>query len=97
MLIPCPYCGPRDLAEFTVLGAARPRPVFAAEALDGDAARRAFAAHVYERDNPAGPQAEHWFHSACRSWLVVTRDTRTHAILAVTHAIHAVASAGETA
>ena len=83
MLIPCPYCGPRDLAEFTVLGAARPRPVVAADALDGAAALAAFTAHVYERDNPAGPQAEHWFHAGCRSWLVVRRDTRTHEILSV--------------
>lgn len=86
MRIPCPICGARDLGEFTVLGAARPRPAFSAEApdpetLDGAAARAAFAAHVYERDNPAGVQEEYWFHGlGCQAWLVVTRDSRSHAV-----------------
>ena len=46
---------------------------------------QAFHDYVYLRDNPAGPHRELWYHgSGCRAWLVVTRDTRTHAILAVT-------------
>ena len=80
MRIPCPYCGDRDLTEFTYLGDAafvRPDP-FAP-----DAPRR-FHDAVYLRDNPAGPFEELWYHGAgCRSWLKVTRDTRTHAVLAV--------------
>jgi sarcosine oxidase subunit delta len=76
MRIPCPFCGPRDLSEFTYLGDAGPmRP---------DAAAGAEAAHdyVYLRSNPAGPHREHWYHAAgCRLWLAVTRDTRTHTIL----------------
>lgn len=37
---------------------------------------------VHLRTNPIGPLAEHWYHAqGCRRWLVVTRDTRTHAIL----------------
>ena len=40
--------------------------------------------YVYLRANPAGPQHELWYHSAgCRSWLNVTRDTRTHEIASV--------------
>ena len=40
--------------------------------------------YVYLRDNPAGTIRELWYHaSGCRSWLVVTRDTRTHAIESV--------------
>jgi sarcosine oxidase subunit delta len=36
------------------------------------------------RDNPAGPHRELWYHAAgCQSWLIVTRDTRTHEITAV--------------
>jgi len=39
---------------------------------------------VYIRDNPAGRYAELWYHGAgCRSWLTVTRDTRTHEVFAV--------------
>ncbi len=48
---------------------------------DAPDAHAAFFDYVYLRDNPAGPLAELWYHRAgCRSWLVVERDTRTHAI-----------------
>jgi sarcosine oxidase subunit delta len=34
------------------------------------------------RNNPAGPHSELWYHAAaCRRFLKVERDTRTHAIL----------------
>ena len=79
MRIPCPFCGDRDLSEFDYLGDAtltRPDP-------SAEGAERAFYEYVYLRDNPAGPHREFWHHvSGCRSWLVVTRDTRSHEILA---------------
>ena len=41
--------------------------------------------YVFNRDNPRGPHREYWHHvAACRQWLVVERDTLTHAIGAVT-------------
>ncbi|WP_181703831.1 sarcosine oxidase subunit delta [Chthonobacter albigriseus] len=84
MRITCPHCGPRDLIEFTVLGEARTRPAVAVEDLDSPAAVDAFAAYVYDRANPAGIHREHWFHGfGCQTWLVVTRDTLNHAVLAV--------------
>ena len=80
MRIECPFCGERDVSEFAYLGDAsfhRPSPEAA------DAADRFYEA-VYLRDNPAGPHQELWYHAnGCLSWLRVTRDTRTHAILAV--------------
>ena len=80
MRIACPNCGSRDAREFIYHGAAdpvRPDPA-AADAL------AQFTDYVYARDNPAGPLRELWFHGAgCHAWLVVTRDTRTHAISAV--------------
>jgi sarcosine oxidase subunit delta len=80
MRIDCPHCGSRDLREFTYHGDAtvqRPDPA-AAGALER------FTAYVYLRDNPAGPHRELWYHgSGCQAWLVVTRDTCTHDILAV--------------
>ncbi len=83
MLIDCPYCGLRDLVEFTVNGEAVARPAVNGE-FDGEAARGAFAEAVYLRDNPAGLHREHWFHAAgCQSWLLVERDTRTHEIVEV--------------
>ena len=85
MRISCPFCGERDLAEFSVLGSAEPvRPAIGPDGLDGAATRAAFADYVYLRDNPAGVEREHWFHAAgCQSWLLVTRDRRSHAIVSV--------------
>jgi len=81
MIIPHPLLGTRDSAEFTYLGDASliDRP----DARAADAAR-AFYDYQYLRDNPAGVHHELWFHEhGDRSWLVITRDTRTHRILAV--------------
>jgi len=77
LIIECPYCGPRVQVEFTYGGADLPRPA-------PDAPTDAWFAYVYLRDNPKGPHAELWQHSAgCRTWLRVRRDTRTHDVLAV--------------
>jgi len=77
MRIKCPYCGERDAAEFAYLGAAdltRPDPA-------APDAAGTFYEYVYIRDNPAGPNAELWYHAGgCRSWLRVVRDTRTNMI-----------------
>ena len=76
MRIPCPHCGERGSEEFSYLGAAdRVRP-------EADAAFEAWHEYVHLRANPAGVHREHWHHAhGCRRWLVVTRDTRTHAIM----------------
>ena len=80
MRIPCPHCGSRDVREFSYLGdayARRPDP-------NAPDAGERFFDYVYLRDNPAGPHRELWYHgSGCQAWLVVTRDTRNHAISAV--------------
>lgn len=80
MRIECPFCGDRDVSEFTYLGDAgfrRPPPD-----MEGLADR--FYEAVYLRENPAGAHEELWHHSSgCLSWLRVTRNTRTHEILAV--------------
>jgi heterotetrameric sarcosine oxidase delta subunit len=80
-LISCPHCGPRPKEEFTVRGDAslvRPAP---------DAGDEAWHLYVYLRDNPKGPHREYWHHtSGCRRWLVVERDTVTHAVRGVSDA-----------
>ena len=81
MIINHPHLGPRDASEFTILGDASliNRPDWQA----GDA-DDAFYNYQYLRDNPAGLHRELWFHEqGDRSWLVVTRDTATHAVIAV--------------
>jgi len=78
MRIPCPYCGERGNEEFLCLGSAvleRPAP---------DAPAEAWVDYVHMRDNPRGPGAEFMQHvHGCRAWLVVRRDTLTHAIISV--------------
>lgn len=78
MRIPCPYCGDRSGDEFLAYGAAgHERPDLAAEP-------SVWVDYVYLRDNPAGPHREFFYHAGgCHSWLIVTRDTRSHEILAV--------------
>lgn len=77
MRIPCPYCGERDVSEFSYLGdgeVSRPDPSLS------DAPDR-FADAVYLRKNPAGLHSELWFHGAgCRAWLRVSRSTISHEI-----------------
>ncbi|MCZ4353325.1 sarcosine oxidase subunit delta [Roseovarius aestuarii] len=79
MRIKCPNCGERDRREFTYLGdavlLARPK---------ADADMDAWDDYIHNRDNPEGTTRDLWYHeSGCAAWLVVTRDTRTHAVLDV--------------
>jgi heterotetrameric sarcosine oxidase delta subunit len=78
MRITCPYCGDRGSEEFHYHGAAGlPRP-------EPDAPVESWTSYVYLRDNPAGRHDEYWQHQhGCREWLVVTRDTRNHSVIAV--------------
>ena len=81
MIINHPHLGPRDASEFSILGDASliNRPDWQADDADD-----AFYSYLYLRDNPAGLHRELWFHEqGDRSWLVVTRDTVTHAVIAV--------------
>ncbi|WP_080752145.1 sarcosine oxidase subunit delta [Bradyrhizobium japonicum] len=78
MRIACPHCGLRDVQEFIYHGDAtlqRPDGLTATEA--------AMFEYVYVRDNPRGPHEELWYHGSCRTWLIVRRDTVTHAIESV--------------
>jgi sarcosine oxidase subunit delta len=85
MRIRCTYCGERGHEEFAYLGDATvARPAADPAQPIGEADRARWHDYVYLRDNPSGPHRELWQHvGGCRAWLVVTRDTRTHAISAV--------------
>jgi sarcosine oxidase subunit delta len=75
MLVPCPWCGPRDAGEFGYVGEVVPRP---------DPARTTAAEwrdYLYLRRNPAGWTLERWYHRmGCRRYFIVERDTVTHEI-----------------
>ena len=74
--IHCPVCGLRDETEFTYGGDATVRR----PAMD-DPEPAHWLDYVFKRDNPRGPHREYWHHlGGCRQWLVVERDTLTHAM-----------------
>ena len=75
LLIPCPWCGPRNDAEFLGGGEAHlPRP-------HADDADDVWGAYLYFRRNVKGEQSERWFHvHGCRRWFNVDRHTVTHVI-----------------
>jgi methylglutamate dehydrogenase subunit B len=79
MIIKCPYCGPRDVIEFTYQGdATRKRPDPAS--ID----QEAWNSYVFDRTNPSGPHREFWLHTGgCRQHILVTRDMATHTISSV--------------
>ena len=79
MRLRCPLCGERDRREFSYKGAA--------VALDRPATEDWSAEwddYLHNRENPAGETRDLWQHAAgCGAWLVVTRDTVTHAMTEV--------------
>lgn len=80
ILIDCPWCGARDMVEFSYGGdAINKRP----EA-SPDTPEQEWVDYVFLRDNPRGEHLEYWHHvNGCRQWVKVKRDTITHEILAV--------------
>jgi len=76
MRITCPNCGPRDRREFYYQGDA-----LALDRPADDAGLEAWDDYLHNRENPAGDTADLWFHEAgCGAWLVVERNTVTHAV-----------------
>ncbi|HVL86083.1 MAG TPA: sarcosine oxidase subunit delta [Pseudonocardia sp.] len=80
LLIPCPWCGPRDETEFHYGGAAHVAyPPDPAALSDEEWGR-----YLFVRANPEGAFAERWSHAdGCRRWFNAVRDTRTYEIRAV--------------
>jgi heterotetrameric sarcosine oxidase delta subunit len=71
MQISCPFCGPRELPEFS----------FHKTVADPQA--NPFE-EVYLRENRVDYSAEHWQHFAgCRAWLLVVRNPSTGEVVTV--------------
>ncbi|MEE1757643.1 MULTISPECIES: sarcosine oxidase subunit alpha family protein [unclassified Streptomyces] len=80
LLITCPWCGPRDEAEFHYGGQAHVAYPETPSALTDEE----WARYLFLRDNTKGPFAERWSHAAgCRRWFNAIRDTSTNEILSV--------------
>jgi heterotetrameric sarcosine oxidase delta subunit len=77
LLIPCPWCGPRDEIEFRYGGQAHiAYPTDPASVTDAE-----WADFLFMRDNPKGMWSERWMHVAgCRRWFNITRNTATSEI-----------------
>lgn len=77
LLIPCPWCGPRNETEFRPGGEAGiVRPPRPADASDGE-----WADYLFMRTNQRGRRRERWVHAqGCRRWFDLERDTVTHAV-----------------
>ncbi len=85
MRITCPCCGTRDRREFTYQGDA-----LALERPGRDAGPEAWDDYLHNRDNPAGRLRDLWYHDPCGAWMVVERDTVSHAVLGSAPAAEAV-------
>ncbi|HMB60460.1 MAG TPA: sarcosine oxidase subunit delta [Xanthomonadales bacterium] len=77
MRISCPWCGERDLAEFTFGGPGNIiRPAAPATTTDAE-----WADYLFYRDNPKGLHLERWVHTwGCHQWFSLVRNTVTHEI-----------------
>lgn len=72
ILLPCPWCGDRNVSEFGYAGevAERPDPRTATPDQWRD--------YLYLRGNRRGWVTERWYHRAgCRRYFLIDRDTRT--------------------
>ena len=77
----CPWCGSRDLNEFSCGGEAD----IVRQNVD-TADDRTWGEYLYFRTNAKGAHAELWCHQhGCRQWFRVLRDTATHQVLEVAH------------
>ncbi|MBT5228600.1 MAG: sarcosine oxidase subunit delta, partial [Proteobacteria bacterium] len=86
--ISCPFCGVRDHSEFSYGGDA------SVEYPPLDGSESEWVEAVFQRENLDGVQLETWQHlQGCRMWIVVERDTRTHAIHSVRPAHKGIARA----
>ncbi|MGH3516751.1 MAG: sarcosine oxidase subunit delta [Haloechinothrix sp.] len=75
ILLPCPWCGPRDAAEFGYIGEVVVRPDPAT------ATREQWRDYLYHRANPADWTTERWYHRmGCRRYLILRRHTVTNEV-----------------
>ncbi|MBI4184108.1 MAG: sarcosine oxidase subunit delta [Proteobacteria bacterium] len=80
LLIPCPWCGPRDESEFRYGGEAH----IGAPANPGSLSDADWADYLFMRNNPKGWFRERWMHAqGCRRWFNAVRHTVSNEIAAV--------------
>ena len=77
--INCPWCGPRDEAEFSYGGEAGIKRPLQPDQLSHEQ----WADYLFMRNNTRGLYRELWLHAlGCRQWFDVERDTVSYQIKA---------------
>ena len=77
LLITCPNCGERNVAEFRFGGEYITRP----QDPDNAASDEAWVDYLYLKQNKLGVQKEWWYHRAgCGLWFLAERHTKTQLI-----------------
>jgi sarcosine oxidase, subunit delta len=72
IMLPCPWCGDRNVSEFRYAGELVPRPDPAT------VTPPQWRDYLYLRGNQRGWVAERWHHRAgCRQYFTIDRDTAT--------------------
>lgn len=78
LLVTCPNCGPREVAELRCAGESTRRPA-------AEPSRRELNEYVYFRDNVWGVQREWWFCRVCEEWFLAERHTSTNEVARTWH------------
>lgn len=72
LLVPCPWCGPRNASDMRYVGETSSRP-------DPDTSTpEEWRRYLYVKANPAGTTTETWYCRGCRRFFVAERDTITN-------------------
>ena len=77
MLIPCPWCGNRDEAEFSYGGevTTEPDPIVSDD--------KDWADYVFNVNGEPGIRREWWHHGPSGIWFILERDTRTDTVVQI--------------
>ncbi len=76
LLLTCPNCGERNVAEFRFGGEYNPRP----ENPEDPASDAAWVDYLYIKENKLGVQQEWWYHRPSGIWFIAERNTKTQEI-----------------
>ncbi len=77
LILTCPNCGPRNVAEFRFGGETNPRPKDPNATSDVE-----WSDYLYMRKNAMGVESEWWYHRAgCGIWFLAERNTATNEVL----------------
>jgi heterotetrameric sarcosine oxidase delta subunit len=77
ILLTCPNCGERNVAEFRFGGECKKRPANPEES----ASDAAWVDYLYLKENKLGRQQEWWYHRAgCGCWFIAERHTKTQVV-----------------